>query len=226
MTTATELIPVLSGTIGTQTSIQTVKGRDLWNGLEIKGDYTSWARYQIEALGGVGDEDFTTFMEIQEREVGATARREYYFTLDFAKHIAMVSKTPKGREVRDYFIEVEKTYRTPPITTATVLFQAVEVLLKHERRLDKVEKRIATLDGSDGYVSVRGYFRLIGIRNPTPAMSRAIGKRATSLCLQRGIEIQSIPDKQWGKLNTYPKPVLDETFDAYQSWSRGMVAAV
>ena len=44
----------------------------------------------------VEDQDFTSFLMFQERDIGATQVREVAFTLDAAKHIALASRTQKG----------------------------------------------------------------------------------------------------------------------------------
>ena len=45
------------------------------------------------------------------------------------------------------------------------------------------------------------------IKNPTG------GRKATSLCKERGIETDSIPDPRFGVVKTYPSTVLDEVFN-------------
>lgn len=41
---------------------------------------------------------------------GAKYLKEYILTLDSAKHIAMMSQSKKAKEIRNYFIQVEKEY--------------------------------------------------------------------------------------------------------------------
>ncbi|NJK86503.1 MAG: hypothetical protein HC906_11570 [Bacteroidales bacterium] len=54
------------------------------------------------------NEDYIVFNENVKNPSGGRPTKEYALTLDSAKHIAMISGTEKGHEVRDYFIQFEK----------------------------------------------------------------------------------------------------------------------
>lgn len=41
----------------------------------------------------------------------------------------------------------------------------------------------------------------------------AMGRKATSICKKRGIEITKINDIRWGMVSVYPDSVLDEVFN-------------
>jgi phage anti-repressor protein len=73
-------------------------GRDLWEGLDIGRDYTNWVKDQVVSLQLIENEDYIIFAEKGENP--GRPRKEVAFTLDAAKHIAMASRTEKGREVR------------------------------------------------------------------------------------------------------------------------------
>lgn len=96
-----------------QETQQTVSARDLWEFLEIKRQFADWIKEQIERGQFLEGRDFLTFHEkVKRKEArGASVSTEYHLTLDTAKHIAMMSQSNKGYEVREYFIEVEKHYR-------------------------------------------------------------------------------------------------------------------
>jgi hypothetical protein len=46
-----------------------------------------------------------------ENSAGGRPRRECFLTIDAGKHVAMMSGTDKGLEVRDYFVECERRAR-------------------------------------------------------------------------------------------------------------------
>ncbi len=104
-----EIIKVSKQKIG-DNSINSVSARDLHRALEIKKDFTSWVKAQVKR--GMFDEniDYIVFTQKGENLSGGRPSTEYIVTIDTAKHIALMSGTVKGKEVRNYFIEIEKRY--------------------------------------------------------------------------------------------------------------------
>jgi phage anti-repressor protein len=105
------IITITTQVIGTEET-DAVNARELYKALEVRKDFSDWIKAQIRGLGLEENVDYISFPQKVEREIGATIRTEYILTLDAAKHIAMASRSAKGKEVRAYFIEVEKRWRS------------------------------------------------------------------------------------------------------------------
>jgi hypothetical protein len=59
-----------------------------------------------------------------------------------AKELSMLARTPKGKQARQYFIEVEKQYRQvqqKPVTIVDALAQTVQALQEQESRIKLLE---------------------------------------------------------------------------------------
>ncbi len=101
-----------------------VSGRDLHERLEIKSKYTVWFNRMLE-YGFVENVDFIQFFEpSQKREGSRIVEREridHFLKLDMAKEIAMLQRNEKGKQIRQYFIEVEKEYNSPEKIMARAL---------------------------------------------------------------------------------------------------------
>lgn len=100
------LITVFESIIGDRT-LQAVNARELWEFLQVKTRFDDWARRRIEEYGFVQGIDFTVFLNSEENSSGRPPK-EYHITLDMAKELSMVERTPRGKEARLYFIECEK----------------------------------------------------------------------------------------------------------------------
>lgn len=88
-----------------------VMGRDLHDFLEVKSNYREWFPRMI-AYGFEEGKDYAS----KNRRVRDSLGREreaidHIISLDMAKEIAMIQRTERGKQARQYFIEAEKQLR-------------------------------------------------------------------------------------------------------------------
>ena len=89
---------------------QTVNARELHSFREVGKDFSTWIKARLETLGSIENEDYVVVENLSSPNSGnAKARpqtlKEYYLTLDVAKHLAMMERNEKGKQARKYFIE-------------------------------------------------------------------------------------------------------------------------
>ena len=101
-----EVLNVLNGD-----KITAVNARDLWKFLESKQEFANWIKDRIRKYGFKEGLDFTVDKIINGENKGRFAANEYFISLDMAKELAMVENNERGRQARQYFIEVEKRFR-------------------------------------------------------------------------------------------------------------------
>lgn len=95
--------------INYDTEQPTVSARDLHDGLEVKSKYADWFK-NMSAYGFSEGIDFFTVSKNLESG-GRTI--EHDISVDMAKQICMIQRTEKGREYRQYFLDLEKAWNTP-----------------------------------------------------------------------------------------------------------------
>ncbi|GAA5094868.1 phage antirepressor KilAC domain-containing protein [Bartonella acomydis] len=84
--------------------VQTVNARELHAFLEIKSEFRNWIKNRIKECNFRENIDFITAVNFYR---GGKVK-EYYITLDMAKHLSMIERNDKGHEAREYFIECER----------------------------------------------------------------------------------------------------------------------
>ena len=103
-----QLIPFSSRLINGAT-VPTVNGRHIHEHLGIAKAYATWVKTQIKRGYFVENKDYIVYSLEGKNPDGGRPSSEYHFTLRAAEHIGMMSQTPKGEEVRDYFLSCEQT---------------------------------------------------------------------------------------------------------------------
>ena len=119
---------------------QTVSARELHEQLEISKRFSAW--FETNSQGFVEGEDFTSVLKgtevqnnggIQVREL-----QDYNLTVDMAKHLCLMSRTEKGKQCRQYLLDLEKAWNTPEQVMARALKIAnrtIDSLKQHNTKL-------------------------------------------------------------------------------------------
>lgn len=98
---------------------QTVSARELHNRLNIKTRFNDWFKRMTE-YEFVDGTDFYS-KKSKTSETNGRPQTDYEITVDMAKQICMLQRTPEGREVRQYLIDLEKAWNTPEQVMARAL---------------------------------------------------------------------------------------------------------
>lgn len=117
--TTTDLVPVFAGTLAGQ-SAHLCNARDLHAALGVGSDFVTWIKQRIAEYRFAEGEDFSP---VSGRIAGKRGqpRTDYHLTIDMAKELAMVENNDRGRQVRRYFIQIEKNARAKPPLGADTL---------------------------------------------------------------------------------------------------------
>ena len=189
-------LPVVGQSTIAGTTVQTVNARDLYNFLEIRKDFSDWVKAQIGRARLVENRDYIAvpqkgdviINDLQGLRAGLDYSILYFLTLEFAKHISMMSGTEKGYEVREYFLECERTAQRILTVPEQLLAQA-QALVELDRQVRDHDARLKALEEpSTGYMSVLAYTRIKMLRLPISKM-QSYGRCCMALAKNTGARV-------------------------------------
>lgn len=131
-----ELVPVYE----TSTGEKVVYGSELHEVLGVKSKFADWIKNRLNDCEAVEHEDFETFSKILEK---GRPSIDYIIKLDTAKEMAMLERNEKGKQVRRYFIQIEKKYKENTFENLSPELRAVIVV---DQRITSVEKKVEHLE--------------------------------------------------------------------------------
>lgn len=102
----------------------TVLARDLHEFLEVKTAYKDWFPRMCE-YGFTEGEDFCSFLS---ESTGGRPATDAQLTIDMAKEICMLQRNEKGKQARQYFLQLEREWNSPEAVMARALRMAQEKL--------------------------------------------------------------------------------------------------
>lgn len=119
---------------------QLVSARELYKGLGLKIRFSLWVSKNFESFEE-GQDYASVSIDTEVQNNGGIQKRklqDYLLTIDMAKELCMMSKTKKGKEVRKYFIQVERKWNDPQ----EVVKRGYAILQNENTRLKLENKRM------------------------------------------------------------------------------------
>lgn len=99
----------------------TVSARELHEGLGINTKFSTWFPRMCE-YGFEPKRDFEKcYPNLGSGSNGGQNATDYQISIDMAKQICMIQRTDKGKQYRQYFIDLEKAWNTPEQVMARAL---------------------------------------------------------------------------------------------------------
>lgn len=139
-----ELVPVYE----TSTGEKVVYGSELHEVLGVRTPYKDWSTRRLNDIDAVENEDFEA---AQICAPSGQTKKDHIIKLDTAKEMAMLERNEKGKQVRRYFIRVEKKYKAVSLATQELSPQ-LQVMINLEieqkrqaEKLEHVEERIESI---------------------------------------------------------------------------------
>lgn len=113
-----------------------VSGRQLHEALDVKTRYNDWFNRMTE-YGFIENQDYLAITQKRVTAQGnSTNQVDHVIKLDMAKEIAMIQRTERGKQVRQYFIQVEKDFNSPEKIMARALLMADQKVHKLEAQIE------------------------------------------------------------------------------------------
>lgn len=110
-----------------------VSGRQLHQVLGVKTEYKKWFSRMTD-YGFTENEDFVRVTQKCPTLGGVQNTTDHVLKLDMAKEIAMIQRTEKGKQIRQYFIQVEKDFNSPEKIMARALKIADRKIISLEHK--------------------------------------------------------------------------------------------
>lgn len=136
--------------------------------LEVKTAYKDWFPRMCE-YGFEEGKDFCSFLS----KTQGRPQTNHLLTLDMAKELAMLQRTDKGKEARQYFLQVEKDWNSPEKVMARALKIAQKTLEETKIKLADANKVIEEqkpkadfyddVTGSEDTIDIKSVAKLLNV---------------------------------------------------------------
>lgn len=201
----------------------TVSARELHRGLEIKSKYADWFK-NMSAYGFTENIDYFTISKNLENG-GRTIEHE--ISVDMAKQICMIQRSEKGRQYRQYFLDLEKAWNTPEQVFARALKMADQTIAKLKGSVETLTAEVNVKNQIIGELKPKADYYDEILKNPGLVTITQIakdygmsGKKMNDILHDLGIQYKQ--SGQWLLYDKYSKNgyTHSETVDIVRSDGR------
>ena len=121
----------------------TVLGRDLHKALGVETRYNDWFNRMTE-YGFTENIEYTCYSNLSsENRHGGQNKIDHQLTIEMAKEICMIQRSEKGKQCRQYFIELEKQWNSPEMIMKRALEIANQRVEEMRQRNNALETTVA-----------------------------------------------------------------------------------
>src|SRR5699024_8674323 len=144
-----ELIPVAESENGSLS----VSARELHDFLESSERFSKWFSRMV-TYGFEENIDFTSGQKSTLVNNGALRKLDdYELTVDMAKEISMIQRNDKGKQARQYFLQIEKAWNSPEMIMRRALQFADQKIMKLESKIQQDKPKVLFADAVDSSTS-------------------------------------------------------------------------
>lgn len=148
------------------TDTQTISARALHKALEIEKRFSAW--FESNSQGFAEGEDFRgVYLKVQGNQYGGEQElKDYECSIDMAKHICLMSRTEKGKQCRQYLIDLEKAWNTPEQILARALKVADQTIASLSDKVAQMKPKAEFFDavaGSEDAISMGEAAKVLNI---------------------------------------------------------------
>ena len=123
-----------------------VSGRQLHEALGVNSNYTTWFDRMAD-YGFTENQDYILLSNFgNQTGRGGHNKVDHVIKLDMVKEIAMIQRTERGKQVRQYFIQVEKDFNSPEKIMARALLMADQKVHKLEAQIEADRPKVLFAD--------------------------------------------------------------------------------
>lgn len=170
----------------------TVSARELHSGLGIEKRFSAW--FETNSQGFLENEDYNgVYLEVRGNQYGGIrSLQDYQLSVDMAKHICLMSRTEKGKQCRQYLIELEKAWNTPE----QVMARALQIA---DKQIDKLKSQNTLLLEDVERMRPKEIFA----DSVTASKNSILVRDLAKIIKQNGVEIGEKRLYEWFRANGY-----------------------
>lgn len=138
-----------------------ISGRELHEFLEVATAYKDWFPRMVE----YGFDEGKDFCSKMSESTGGRPAQDHLLTIPMAKELCMIQRTEKGKQARQYFIQLEAAWNTPEMVMARALRMADKKILSLATQIEAQKPLVEfaeTIQKSEDSLLVREVAKVLG----------------------------------------------------------------